>query len=117
MQFACPWRVPLRWLVEQQRLAMRPGLLEASLAAARSQADLRGQRVVLLEELPRLSMPVLVVWGELDQILPASQAQVAAGRLARGTAVVIPNCGHLPQVERPEEFLSALSPFLAAHAA
>jgi pimeloyl-ACP methyl ester carboxylesterase len=68
-----------------------------------------GQRHVLVGELQRLVVPTLVVWGEGDLIVPAAQARAAAKLLPRGTLAAIPGTGHLPHVERPDEFLAAIS--------
>lgn len=67
---------------------------------------------MLLDRLPRLTMPTLVVWGERDRVLPASQARVALARLPKGSIEIIPDCGHLPHVEWPDRFVEALGRFL-----
>jgi pimeloyl-ACP methyl ester carboxylesterase len=59
--FARPWRAPPGWLREQFRLAQQPGFLAATLASLRAGIDIGGQREVLLDQLPRLAMPTLVV--------------------------------------------------------
>ena len=110
--FAGPERAPAEWMKEQQRLAQLPGFLEAALAALRAQLDLGGQREVLLDQLPRLEIPTLVVWGESDRILPVSQAREAVALLKQGSLELIPDCGHLPQVERPDHFVEVVSRFL-----
>src|SRR5215211_3528259 len=110
--FARPWRVPREWLKEQYRLARVPGFLEAQLATVRAQVGIRGQREVLVERLPGLRVPALVVWGTHDRVLPYSQAQEAVARLQSGTLELIPDCGHAPPVEQPERFVSSLGGFL-----
>jgi pimeloyl-ACP methyl ester carboxylesterase len=110
--FSRPWRTPCGWLKEQYRLARLPGFLEAQLATLRSQVGLRGQREVLLDRLPDLEPPTLVVWGERDRVLPPSQAHEAIARLRNGSLELVPDCGHLPQVEHPERFASTLARFL-----
>src|ERR671916_240892 len=65
--FTRPERVPYEWFAEHYRLAQQPGFLEAMIAALRAIVDLEGQREVLLDELPRLQMPTLVVWGASDR--------------------------------------------------
>src|SRR5215207_7739594 len=110
--FAHPWRVPQEWLKEQYRLARLPGFLKAQLATVRAQVGIRGQREVLLDRLPDLQTPTLVVWGERDRVLPPSQAHEAITRLPNGSLEHIPKCGHLPQVEYPERFASSLARFL-----
>jgi 3-oxoadipate enol-lactonase len=42
---------------------------------------------------------------------PAAAEEIAAG-IPNGRLVLIPGCGHLPPLEKPEEFTSALLDFL-----
>jgi pimeloyl-ACP methyl ester carboxylesterase len=108
--FAHPSKVPAAWLAEQERLALLPGFLEANLSILRY---LLGQRQEVLESLPQLQMPTLVVWGVNDLVLPNYQAdQDAINRLQQAHLALIPDCGHLPQVERPELFTNAVKDFL-----
>ncbi|YAF97461.1 MAG: alpha/beta fold hydrolase [Nodularia sp. CChRGM 3473] len=113
--FAHPAQVPAAWLAEQQRIGLLPGFLEANLSILRSQLYVFGQQHVVLESLPQLNMPTLVVWGVNDLVLPNNQAQDAVKRLQQGHLSLIPSCGHLPQVEHPELFTDALNQFLACH--
>ena len=110
--FARPRRVPRKWLEEQYRLARLPGFLQAQLATVRGQVDLRGQREVLVDRLPDLRIPTFVLWGARDRVLPISQAHGAIDGLENGFLEILPDCGHLPQVEQPERFASALDGFL-----
>jgi pimeloyl-ACP methyl ester carboxylesterase len=111
--FAHPPRsVPREWLAEQRRLAQSPGYLEAHLTALRALVRPIGQREVLVERLPSLKVPTLVVWGERDRVFPERQAREAVVRLQEGSLALIPDCGHMPHVECPERFLAALDGFL-----
>jgi 2-hydroxy-6-oxonona-2,4-dienedioate hydrolase len=110
--FARPWDVPREWLAEQCRLARSPGYLEAHLTALRALVSPAGQREVLVDRLSLLEMPTLVVWGERDRVFPQSQARDAAARLREGSLELIPDCGHLPHIERPDPFVAALGRFL-----
>jgi pimeloyl-ACP methyl ester carboxylesterase len=114
--FARSHLVPLPWLAEQYRLAQLPGFLEATVAALRAQVDFGGQREVLVDQLARLTIPTLIIWGSYDQVFPAAQAWDAVTQLKQGQLVLIPDCGHMPQVECPDAFVTILSPFLAEHA-
>jgi pimeloyl-ACP methyl ester carboxylesterase len=114
--FARRTRVPPEWLEEQYRLARLPGFLEAALIAVRAHIDLGGQREVLLDRLPRLKMPTLILWGARDRVVPPNQARDAATRLRRGSLELVPDCGHLPHVERPDRFAAVLDRFLGEHA-
>jgi pimeloyl-ACP methyl ester carboxylesterase len=107
-----PKRVPSEFFAEQHELGRRPGQLEASTAMARALFDQSGQREVLLDRLPEVTAPTLVIWGAKDALLPVSQARAAVKRLPRGTLAVLPDCGHLPQVEFPERFSAVLGDWL-----
>ena len=111
--FAHPPRsVPREWLEEQRRLALTPGYLEAHLAVLRTQVSFGGQREVLVDRLPLLKMPTLVVWGARDRVFPESQARDAVAHLPEGSLALIADCGHMPHVECPDRFLAALDGFL-----
>jgi 2-hydroxy-6-oxonona-2,4-dienedioate hydrolase len=90
--FARPKRVPGEWITEQARLAQLPGFLEATVAALRGQVNLGGQREVLVDQLPHLPMPTLVIWGKRDRVFPYSQAQEAVSRLREGFLLMEARC-------------------------
>lgn len=68
----------------------------------------------LLDRLPELRCPTLMAWGENDQVLPVSQAQLALSKLPSGELKTIPGCGHAPQMECPAGFLEATRSFLSS---
>lgn len=111
--FARPQDAPRKWIKEQYRLARLPGFLEAQLATLRAQVGLKGQREVLVDRLAQLERPTMVVWGTRDRVIPYSHAKEAVSRLPEGYLELIPECGHLPQVEQPERFVSGLRRFLS----
>jgi len=110
--FAYPAQVPAEWYLDQFWLGMRPGLFWDQLAVSRSLFDHQGQSEIVLDRLSDLRVPTLIVWGDSDQIIPVAHAHEAARRVRHGRLAIIPDCGHMPQVERPELFLEALDPFL-----
>ena len=62
--------------------------------------------------LPRVRAETLVLWGAGDRLVPVDYAQ-KFGRLIPGARVeVIPECGHLIPLEKPEEFHRAVTAFL-----
>lgn len=68
--------------------------------------------VPLLPLLGKISTPVLVIWGAQDQVLPASGANILAG-VGNGIQVaIIPECGHLPMIEKPAATAAIYRPFL-----
>src|SRR5215204_5068413 len=110
--FARPRGDPRECIKEQYRLARLPGFLEAQWATVRAQVGLKGQREVLVDRLAQLERPTMVVWGTRDRVLPYSQAKEAFSRLPEGYLELIPECGHLPQVEQPERFAAIVTRFL-----
>ncbi|MFN8519758.1 MAG: alpha/beta fold hydrolase [Chloroflexota bacterium] len=62
--------------------------------------------------LPRIVVPTLVVWGGGDTICPPVIGQAIAARVPDARRVVIPDSGHNPMWERPDEFAAAVLPFL-----
>ena len=107
-----PETVPREWIAEQKRLALSSGYLEAHLSVLRALVGPLGQREVLVDRLPALTIPTLVVWGARDRVFPPSQAKVAVSRLREGTLALIADCGHMPHVERTHRFLAAFGKFL-----
>jgi len=69
-------------------------------------------RVPVSKRLSEISCPVLVVTGDTDRIVPAWNAERVAHAIPGASFEVIKSCGHLPQEERPEEFLSVVRRFL-----
>ena len=115
MLFAQPWRVPAEFFTEQHALGRRPGQLEASTAMARALFGPNGQRQILLDHLPSLTTPTLVIWGGCDYVVPAHHAQAAVNLLPEGRLSVFPDCGHLPHVEQPDRFAAVLGDWLTEH--
>jgi pimeloyl-ACP methyl ester carboxylesterase len=62
--------------------------------------------------LNELTLPVLVVTGDDDRIIPAENSIRLAGELSNAELVIFENCGHVPHEECPEAFMEAVAPFL-----
>ena len=112
MLFAQPGRIPAEFVTEQHALGRRPGQLEASTAMARALFGPHGQRQILLDRLPALTTPTLVVSGDRDYLLPVQQAHAAVKSLPHGRLAVFPDCGHLPHIEQPDRFAAVLGSWL-----
>lgn len=95
----------------------QPGAVRAFTSILRNIATLRGARPGILEPiregLGAITAPALILWGRQDRILPVSQAFDAAGRIPGACLHVFERCGHMPNVEYPEEFNRILLDFLA----
>jgi pimeloyl-ACP methyl ester carboxylesterase len=85
----------------------------------------------VIYEYSLLKPPVLLIVGEEDhaaalrdfaspEVRPtmghiAELARTAIKAIPRGTLVVLPRTGHIPHIERPEQFQQAVMEFLRAH--
>lgn len=78
-------------------------LAAANFAGGRQAAELRGA-------LEGLDLPVQVIWGEADAVLPASHAE---GLPERVRVTRLAETGHLPHMERSGEVNSLLAGFMA----
>jgi pimeloyl-ACP methyl ester carboxylesterase len=56
---------------------------------------------VVRSKLPQLSQLTLFIGGENDRIVDPDVGRVAAGEIPRGHHLMIPGCGHAPQIEKP----------------
>ncbi|HUT21773.1 MAG TPA: alpha/beta hydrolase [Anaerolineae bacterium] len=71
------------------------------------------RRPDLESRLDEITLPVLVVTGDDDRIVPTEQSVRLAGELPDAELVVFPSCGHLPQEECPAPFLEAVTAFVS----
>jgi len=64
------------------------------------------------DRLASIKVPTLVVWGKQDKLLPIASGERYAAGIAGAKMVSFEKCGHVPPVEKTEEFLAAVMPFL-----
>ncbi|KAF3676590.1 hypothetical protein T459_10851 [Capsicum annuum] len=57
-------------------------------------------------------LPVLVIGGAEDAVVPLKSVQAMASKLVNSRLVAISGCGHLPHEECPKALLAAMSPFI-----
>ena len=67
----------------------------------------------LADRLAEFTLPVLVITGDDDRIVPTADSIRLAGELPAASLVVIPQAGHVPHEERPDLFMQAVNAFLA----
>ena len=58
--------------------------------------------------LHRVKVPVHLIWGEADRIIPPSTAAGFMKRIGQATLTTIAGAGHFPQIERPDAFVAAV---------
>jgi pimeloyl-ACP methyl ester carboxylesterase len=62
--------------------------------------------------LPRVTAPTLVLWGREDGIVPLICGEQYRRLLPNATLRVLERCGHLPLIEKPDEFAGLVLDFL-----
>jgi pimeloyl-ACP methyl ester carboxylesterase len=70
-----------------------------------------GMRHNLGPRLKDLSMPTLIVWGEHDTWISPSNAPQLNQDIAGSQLAIIPDAGHVPHEEKPEEFNRLVTSF------
>ncbi len=63
------------------------------------------------QDLARLALPVCVVWGEDDPVLPAAHAADLVELLPDAEAILLPECGHILIMEKQAEVQAAARAF------
>lgn len=92
-----------------------PARRRAFFSIARSLIDLRGQRATALEKLYLAeAVPVLLVWGARDPLIPAAHGRRAAELLPNSRLTVRENMKHFPHVADPDGFCLLLHEFVTA---
>ncbi len=91
----------------------RPGTMLTSARMLRWGVNLLGQKYQFGRRLREIKTPTLIVWGKQDRLLPVAHAYGAAKRMPRARALIFDPCGHLPMLERAQEFNRAVLDFLA----
>ncbi len=67
----------------------------------------------LVRRLHRIVAPTLIVWGEQDRLIPVGYADEFSSRIRRSRVLIVPDCGHIPQVERPDVVIPQVGAFLS----
>lgn len=83
----------------------------------RAVIDWRGQ-IVTMSDRAYLTetMPMAVVWGREDQVLPVRHSSNVAALAPEAAVTVLPDSGHFPHRDHPEEFARLLDRFVATTA-
>ncbi|MBV6699944.1 alpha/beta hydrolase [Kitasatospora aureofaciens] len=98
------WHDPDRHYLDPTRLpAGQLAVRQANMATMRTLAgDPYMHDPKLLRRLGRVTVPSLLLWGESDRIVTPAYGTAYADALGNGRFEVVPEAGHLPQIEQPE---------------
>jgi pimeloyl-ACP methyl ester carboxylesterase len=83
-----------------------------------SVVDWRGQVVTMVDRAYLTeAMPMCVIWGADDMVIPARHAEAVAELAPGATVAVIPDAGHFPHKDHPQQFMRMLDEFIRTHPA
>jgi len=68
------------------------------------------------DRLASIKVPTLVAWGKQDKLLPIGAGERYAAGIAGAKLVSFEKCGHVPPIEKTEEFVTAVAAFLGGSA-
>ena len=95
------------------RPARRPGAVRALRAMSIAMA-LRPRGATAPALLQRLRRPLLLIWGQRDQLVPLRVAEQARRHRPDLPLAVLEHCGHCPHDEDPEQFNATLLRWLGS---
>lgn len=94
-------------------------LLTKSLSAVRAEPYIDTVNAIVKTDfrdvLPSIDVPVLVIVGEEDKVLPVSESAYLADHIPAASLKVLPGVGHLCNLEAPGDFSLSLLQFLNQH--
>jgi len=89
-------------------------LIEANSAEGLRRAIIRlRDRPDSSSQLPRMHVPILAIVGEEDAVTPIDDARAIVARAPEARLAILPEAGHLSNLENPSSFNAALRPWLA----
>ena len=95
---------------------LKPELEDITLKNRETTAKLvwqpRGYDPDLHKWLHRIDIPTLLLWGDSDRLFPKEYAYAYQKLIPGSKAVVLPECGHLPNIEKADRFVEALVGFI-----
>jgi pimeloyl-ACP methyl ester carboxylesterase len=106
------WHDPSQLTPEMEEYYLKPYKTE-NWDKALWEFTLASQPTGLTRRLKELSLPILVVTGDDDRIVPTADSIRLANELPNASIKVIKNAGHVPHEEKPGEFLDAFSEFIS----
>jgi pimeloyl-ACP methyl ester carboxylesterase len=62
--------------------------------------------------LRRLRIPTQIVWGRQDAIVPVNCGELYHQNIRGSRLVILEQCGHAPQIEKPQEFVNIIAELL-----
>ncbi|MEU4688836.1 alpha/beta fold hydrolase [Actinoplanes sp. NPDC023714] len=99
------------------RIARQPDFAPVYLEIAKALGGFRGVaapwRTDLLRRVAAHAKPTMILWGDRDVILPCAHLAAARAAFPHAQSHLFADTGHMPQIERPDEFARLVRPLLA----
>lgn len=90
---------------KEMNLAINPAESTIRLAKASIRHDLR-------DRVAEIKAPTLIISGDEDILVPPKYSRILREKIKNSTLVTLKGCGHVPPIEKPEEFNSIVMSFL-----
>jgi pimeloyl-ACP methyl ester carboxylesterase len=97
---------------EAYQLRSMPGATYTRAATYKNNPGVGGQRHFFHDELAHVTVPTLIIWGRNDRYFPVAHAQAAHKLIKNSQLCIMEKCGHIPQLEKPDEFRRIVADFL-----
>lgn len=102
------FRVDPATLTEEQQRVMAANRATLFLYGGQEMAD-----PSLGARLEGIARPTLVIWGEADRIVDLEYGRAYAEAISGARFIVLPDAGHLPQIETPDRLVRLIWDFAA----
>lgn len=91
-----------------------PGADRTAYTMLRTVTTLRGWRphLMMRDDMARLRVPTLFIWGDSDAFAPPSSGQTLVARMPHAQIEILSDTGHQPHIDRPDAVADAIIGFL-----
>ncbi|HPS59485.1 MAG TPA: alpha/beta hydrolase [Spirochaetota bacterium] len=100
--------LPVKWFLADKAIASR----EFNSKVFR---EINTMPALIEDNFDKLTMPVLIIWGDKDMVLDVSGVTVLEKGIKNHTTHILKDCGHVPMIERPEETAGYIKAFIEAN--
>lgn len=100
---------------DAHRASLRRMFLSTPQETAAADAEAMRDRPDSTSDLAGITVPVLWIHGEQDQMMPIDGARATAEKIPGVTFAAIPGGGHMSPMENPQAANTAMTEFLKAH--
>jgi len=100
------FRIDPATMTDQQRAGRAANFGALAAYGGSSMAD-----PTLLDRLPAVAIPALVVWGAADRMIPIEHGRAYAAAIPGARFALIEEAGHLPQLEAPAQLAAVIAEF------